>query len=192
MKIKLCRRYFGRVLPPQLEPKKPHTYEIDKEKVKKMIEANMGEIVWRYVPGFKGKYVISCEGDVRVYSPEIDEWSLLNCNYQGLIVLFDENNQRIKKERNLLLKQTFPEIVTYKEKEIKKINKQKVDSEETPLEKARNSYPYKCYDMVAKETYYYVSLDEASKDSGMPIIMIEQNLTREINNIGGLVFYYNR
>ena len=91
-------------------------YIIDKDKVQLMLKYNNGAIVWRYIKGFDNNYILGCNGEMWRYDKRKNDWvkvrfTQVKDSFQTK--LLDSNKKRHTKKLNLLMKETFPELITY-------------------------------------------------------------------------------
>lgn len=167
-------------------------YIIDKDKVQLMLKYNNGAIVWRYIKGFDNNYILGCNGEMWRYDKRKNDWvkvrfTQVKDSFQTK--LLDSNKKRHTKKLNLLMKETFPELITYNKI---KIEEEKIAGQNDIVrQKLQNEAKIKCFNNVTKKTTYYMTVSQAEKGTNISSVLIEKNLSREINNIGGLVFYYN-
>lgn len=176
---------------PPLGEYKPK-YIINKAKVKEMIERNGGEIVWRYIPNFDNNYILGCDGELWRYDKRQKDWvkvkfTQLKDNLQTK--LLDSNKKRHTKKLTLLMKETFPELITYDKLLIQEVENE--SQNEIINQQIKNSALIKCYDSSNNITTYYTTIAQASKRTNVDEKVIRQNLAREIHSVGGLTFYYN-
>lgn len=167
-------------------------YIIDKDKVQLMLKYNNGAIVWRYIEGFDNNYILGCNGEMWRYDKRKNDWvkvrfTQVKDSFQTK--LLDSNKKRHTKKLNLLMKETFPELITYSKI---KIEEEKIAGQNDIVrQKLQNEAKIKCFNNVTKKTTYYMTVSQAEKGTNISSVLIEKNLSREINNIGGLIFYYN-
>ena len=176
--------------------KEPNTYRpkyiIDKKKVKLMKQLNNNKPVWRYVEGFDKNYALSSDGEMYRYEKRSNEWKKVKFtqvknNLQTKLT--DSNGKRHTKKLTLLMKEVFPELITYNTLKIEE-EKQKGENELIKLKKQQEA-TIKCYNNFNKEVIYFMSVKQAAKATKIDEINIEKNLRRELDSIGGLTFYYN-
>ena len=167
-------------------------YIIDEEKVKKIIKLNNGEIVWRYIEGYNQRYILGCNGELWRFDNKACDWVKVRFTQvkNGLQTkLLTPDKKRKTKKLSLLMKETFPELITYDKI---KIEEEKIKGQNDIVrQQMQNNAKIKCYNSVTNKISYYMTIAQASKATGINEIIIGKNLSKEINSIGGLTFYYN-
>lgn len=167
-------------------------YVVDMDKVQEMIKRNNGQIVYRYIEGFGDRYVLSCEGVLWRYDKRKNDYvkvkfTQVKDNLQTKLV--DIYGKRRTKQLTKLMADVFPELITYNKTKIA----EDIQNKQTKIirqQKQQNAL-IKCFNSVSNQTTYYMNISHAAKEMNVSPILIEKNLRREINSIGGLTFYYN-
>lgn len=174
--------------PKEYKPK----YIIDKEKLQLLLKNSGGNIIYRYVPGFDNNYILGCNGELWRNDKRKNDWvkvKFTQVKNELQTKLLSSDKKRKTKKLSLLIKETFPELITYNKI---KIEEEKIKGQNDLIrQQIQNDAKIKCHNNVTNEITYYMTISQASKKTGIDKIVINKNLLREIDNIGGLKFYYN-
>lgn len=185
------RNFYIPIESPPADEVRP-SYIIDKDKVNLMIKLNGGDIVWRYVKGFDNNYILGCNGELWRYDKRKNDWVKVKFTQVKNMLqtkLLDSQRKRRTKKLNRLMKENFPELISYDK--IKVEEEKREGENEIIRQKLQNDAGIKCYNNATGKITYYNTILQASRGTNIPEVLIKQNLSRELNSIGGLVFYYN-
>lgn len=189
--FEICEKIFDIEI--ETNDKKKASYVIDEEKVKELIKQNNDKEIFRYIKDYDEKYILSIYGGLFRYDERLEKYIKVKLTQEKNGVLITKlrsfDGKRKTARLNLLMKETFPEVITYNKEIVGEIKKEQ--QKNAANAQIKGDALIKCYNEITNENNYYMTIHKAAVIENISEEIIIKILKGEMRSIGGKHFYYN-